>query len=127
MKKVILGIIIVILAIIGVGIWKGEDIVNAVFYDMDATMDLPDNLYDDESLTKVESTKEEEESDLYVANVRDYLSLREEPNGSSKVLEKLAPQTEMEILSRDTAPYVQVYVPSIDKEGYVHQDYISKK
>lgn len=127
MKKVILGILIVIIAIVGIGIWKGEDLVNAVFYDMDATMDLPDNLYDDESLTKAESTKEETESDLYVADVRDYLSLREEPNGNSKVLEKLAPQTEMEIISRDTAPYVQVYVPSLDKEGYVHQNYISKK
>lgn len=127
MKKIILGLLIVLIAIVGIGIVKGEDIMNAVFYDMDATMDLPKNLYDDASLTNGTVEKKEETSDVYVADVRDYLSLREEPSGNGKVIEKLAPQTEMEMISEDTAPYVQVYVPSLDKEGYVHQDYIAKK
>lgn len=127
MKKVLIGILVAVLLIGGIGVFKGEDIVNFIFYDMDATMDLPENLYDDVSLTNAEKIKDETETEIYVANVNDYLSLRAEPNSGGQVLEKLEPQTEMELISTETAPYVQVYVPSLDKEGYVHEDYIVKK
>lgn len=127
MKKVLIGLLVAVLVIGGIGVVKGEDIVNAIFYDMDATMDLPENLYDDASLTNAEKIKDETKTDLYVADVNDYLSLRAEPSANGEVLEKLPPQTEMELISTDTAPYVQVYVPSLDKEGYVHQNYIVKK
>ncbi len=51
MKKAIIGIITFLVLLIGVFIWQGETILEMFFYDMDATMDLPENLYDDESLT----------------------------------------------------------------------------
>lgn len=126
-KKVIIGFLIAIILIGVIGIWKGEALIDAIFYDMDATMDLPKNLYDDESLTKAEQKKEESDDGIYVADVNDYLSLRSEPNSRAEVLEKLPALTEMELISTDTAPYVLVYVPSLDMEGYVHEDYIMKK
>lgn len=127
MKKVLIGILIVILALIGIGIFKGEAIMDALFYDMDATMDLPENLYDDESLVNAQKRKDESKPEIYVANVNDYLSLRQEPNSRSKVLEKLPPLTQMEVISRDHAPYVQVYVLDLEIEGYVHENYIKLK
>lgn len=130
MKKVLLGFLLVFAVLIGVAIWKGEDIVNALFYDMDATMDLPANLYEDDSLPKVVNSKddsEEEDEDIYLADVKEYLSLRDAPNNDSDVIEQLMPLTEMELISEASYPFMLVYVPSIDKEGYVHRDYIVKK
>lgn len=127
MKKVLIGILAVMIVLAGIGVWKGEDIINAMFYDMDAVMDLPENLHDDESLTSAEKKKEQEEDEVYVADVSDYLSLRAEPNSRARVLEKLPPLTQLEIISSETAPYVKVYVPELDLEGYVHEDYIAKK
>lgn len=124
MKKVLIGILIAIVAIVGIGIFKGEAIMDALFYDMDATMDLPQNLYDDESLVNAHKNKEESKPEIYVADVNDYLSLRQEPSSRSKVLEKLPPLTQMEVLSREDAPYVRVYVPELELEGYVHENYI---
>ena len=124
MKKVLIGILIAIVAIVGIGFFKGEAIVDALFYDMDATMDLPQNLYDDESLVNAHKNKEESKPEIYVADVNDYLSLRQEPSSRSKVLEKLPPLTQMEVLSREDAPYVRVYVPELELEGYVHENYI---
>lgn len=124
MKKVLIGILIATVAIVGIGIFKGEAIMDALFYDMDATMDLPQNLYDDESLVNAHKNKEESKPEIYVADVNDYLSLRQEPSSRSKVLEKLPPLTQMEVLSREDAPYVRVYVPELELEGYVHENYI---
>ena len=75
MKKVLLGFLLVIAALIGIAVWKGEDIINAVFYDMDATMDLPANLYEDDSLPKVTRSEDdtEEDEDIYLADVEEYL------------------------------------------------------
>lgn len=127
MKKILIGILIVIVAVTGIGIFKGEAIMDALFYDMDATMDLPENLYDDESLKNAHKRKDESKTEIYVADVNDYLSLREGPNSRAKVLEKLPPLTQMEVISRDDAPYVQVYVLDLEIEGYVHEDYIKVK
>jgi hypothetical protein len=33
----------------------------------------------------------------------------------------------MELISEASYPFLLVYVPSIDKEGYVHRDYIAKQ
>lgn len=130
MKKVLLGFLLVFAVLVGVTIWKGDDIVNALFYDMDATMDLPANLYEDNSLPKVvnsEDDTEEEDADIYLADVKEYLSLRDAPNNDSDVIDQLAPLTEMELISEASYPFMLVYVPSIDKEGYVHRNYIVKK
>lgn len=129
MKKVLLGFLLVIAALIGTAVWKGEDIINAVFYDMDATMDLPANLYEDDSLPKVTRSKDdtEEDEDIYLADVEEYLSLRDAPNADSDVIAEIQPLTEMELISEASYPYLLVYVPSVDKEGYVHRDYIVKK
>lgn len=127
MKKVLIGILIVIVAVVGIGVFKGEAIMDALFYDMDATMDLPENLYEDQSLVSAKQLKGESKAEIYVADVNDYLSLREEPSSRAKVLEKLPPNTQMEVLSRDNAPYVQVYVTDLKIEGYVHEDYIKIK
>ena len=124
MKKVLIGILIATVAIVGNGIFKGEAIMDALFYDMDATMDLPQNLYDDESLVNAHKNNEESKPEIYVADVNDYLSLRQEPSSRSKVLEKHPPLTQMEVLSREDAPYVRVYVPELEVEGYVHENYI---
>lgn len=51
MKKVVIGVLTALALLVGVLIWQGEAIIDLLFYDMDATMDLPENLYDDESLT----------------------------------------------------------------------------
>ena len=129
MKKVLLGFLLVIAALIGIAVWKGEDIINAVFYDMDATMDLPANLYEDDSLPKVTRSEDdtEEDEDIYLADVEEYLSLRDAPNADSDVISEIQPLTEMELISEASYPYLLVYVPSVDKEGYVHRDYIVKK
>ena len=129
MKKVLLGFLLVIDALIGIAVWKGEDIINAVFYDMDATMDLPANLYEDDSLPKVTRSEDdtEEDEDIYLADVEEYLSLRDAPNADSDVIAEIQPLTEMELISEASYPYLLVYVPSVDKEGYVHRDYIVKK
>lgn len=129
MKKALLGFLLVIAALIGIAVWKGEDIINAVFYDMDATMDLPANLYEDDSLPKVTRSKDdtEEDEDIYLADVEEYLSLRDAPNADSDVIVEIQPLTEMELISEASYPYLLVYVPSVDKEGYVHRDYIVKK
>lgn len=129
MKKVLLGFLLVIAALIGIAVWKGEDIINAVFYDMDATMDLPANLYEDDSLPKVTRSEDdtEEDEDIYLADVEEYLSLRDAPNADSDVIAEIQPLTEMELISEASYPYLLVYVPSVDKEGYVHRDYIVKK
>lgn len=129
MKKALLGFLLVIAALIGIAVWKGEDIINALFYDMDATMDLPANLYEDDSLPKVTRSKDdtEEDEDIYLADVEEYLSLRDAPNADSDVIAEIQPLTEMELISEASYPYLLVYVPSVDKEGYVHRDYIVKK
>ena len=46
MKKALIWILAVILLVGGVIFWQGENIVDMIFYDMDATMDLPKNLYE---------------------------------------------------------------------------------
>ena len=56
MKKTIIGFLLVVGLLAGLVVWQGENILYWVFYDMDATMDLPENLYDDESLTNSESS-----------------------------------------------------------------------
>lgn len=128
MKKVLLTILLVFAVLAGILVWKGEDIVNALFYDMDATMDLPANLYENDDLpTAKTSVDDTEEEDIYIADVQEYLSLRDAPNADSDVVAQLDPLTEMEMISEASYPFVLVYVPSIDAEGYVHQDYIVKK
>lgn len=130
MKKVLLGFLLVFAVLTGIMIWKGEDIINGLFYDMDATMDIPENLYEDDSLPKVVKSKddsEEEDTELYIADVKEYLSLRDAPNQDSDIIEQLKPLTTMELISEASYPFVLVYVPSIQEEGYVHRDYIVKK
>lgn len=58
-KKVWIGILAAFILLVGVLIWKGDAVVNMIFYDMDATMDLPENLYDDENLTPSSSDNNE--------------------------------------------------------------------
>lgn len=58
-KKVWIGILTAFILLVGVLIWKGDAVVNMIFYDMDATMDLPENLYDDENLTPSSSDNNE--------------------------------------------------------------------
>lgn len=128
MKKVLLGFLLVFAVLTGIMIWKGEDIINGLFYDMDATMDIPANLYEDDSLPKVVDSRDDlEEEDIYIADVKEYLSLRDGPNNDSDIVEQLRPLTEMELISEASYPFMLVYVPSVDKEGYVHRDYIVKK
>lgn len=122
MKKAILGILAALLLIVGLVIWQGENILNFIFYDMNATMDLPENLYDDENLTNSGAS-----SALYIVDVNDYLSLREEPNSGAEVLAKLKPDTEVQLLGEADDPFVEVYVPGENLTGYVHGDYIRKK
>lgn len=122
MKKTIIGILAALLLIVGIVIWQGENILHLIFYDMNATMDLPENLYDDESLTNSGAS-----SDLYIVKVNDYLSLREEPSSGAEVLSKLKPDTEVQLLGDADDPFVEVYVPEEKLTGYVHEDYIRKK
>ena len=122
MKKAFIGIVAVFLLIGGLLVWKGEAILDMIFYDMDATMDLPENLYDDESLTNSGGS-----SDIYIVDVNDYLSLREEPKSGAEVLAKLKADTEVQLLGDADDPFVEVYVPGQDLTGYVHEDYIVKK
>ena len=122
MKKVLIGVLVALLLIGGLLVWKGEAILDMIFYDMNATMDLPENLYDDESLTNSGGS-----SDIYIVDVNDYLSLREEPKSGAKVLAKLKPDTEVQMLGDADDPFVEVYVPDQDLTGYVHEDYIVKK
>ena len=126
MKKGLIGFLVFVFILAGVCIWQGENIVNAIFYDMDATMDLPENLFDDDSLNSVAQNAQKKEN-IYLADVNDFLSLREEPKRGSRVLAEIKPQTEMELLDSTTSPYVKVYVPIMELEGYVHEDYIVKK
>ena len=79
---------------------------------------------DDEEET---SDDTEEDEDIYLADVEEYLSLRDAPNADSDVIAEIQPLTEMELISEASYPYLLVYVPSVDKEGYVHRDYIVKK
>ena len=122
MKKALIGILAALLLIGGLLVWKGEAILDMIFYDMDATMDLPENLYDDESLTNSGGS-----SDIYIVDVNDYLSLREEPKSGAKVLAKLKADTEVQLLGDADDPFVEVYVPNQELTGYVHEDYIVKK
>ena len=85
-------------------------------------MDLPENLYDDESLTGSVSS-----GPIYIVDVNDYLSLREEPRSGAEVLAKLKPDTEVQFLGDAQDPYVEVYVSEEDLTGYVHEDYIVEK
>jgi len=121
MKKTVIGVLAVLVLLGGVVLWQGENILNLIFYDMDATMDLPENLYDDESLTGSGN------SNIYIVEVNDYLSLREEPKSGSEVIAKLKPSTEVQLLSEADDPYVEVSVPEQDLTGYVHKDYIRAK
>ena len=50
MKKVVIGVLTAIVLLIGLFVWQGEAILDMIFYDMDATMDLTENLYDEEGL-----------------------------------------------------------------------------
>lgn len=128
MKKVLLGFLLVFAAFVGILVWKGEAIIDALFYNMDATMDLPANLYEDENLPEVVNSEDDtEEEDIYIADVKEYLSLRDAPNSDSDVILQIMPLTEMELISEASYPFLLVYVPSADKEGYVHRDYIVKK
>ena len=128
MKKVLLGFLLVFVAFVGILVWKGEAIIDALFYNMDATMDLPANLYEDENLPEVVNSEDDtEEEDIYIADVKEYLSLRDAPNNDSDVILQIMPLTEMELISEASYPFLLVYVPSADKEGYVQRDYIVKK
>lgn len=122
MKKTLIGVLAAIVLVVGLLIWQGENILNFIFYDMNATMDLPENLYDDESLTGSGGS-----SDLYIVDVNDYLSLRKEPKSGAEVLAKLKPDTKVQILDDAEDPYVEVYVPDEGITGYVHEDYIVKE
>ena len=54
MKKTIIGVLTALLLIGGLLVWQGENLIYLIFYDKNATMDLPENLYDDDSLIKSE-------------------------------------------------------------------------
>ena len=122
MKKAVIGVLAALLLVGGLLVWKGEAILDMIFYDMDATMDLPENLYDDESLTNSGGS-----SDIYIVDVNEYLSLREEPSSSSDVLAKLKPDTVVQKIGDGEGSFVEVYVPDQNLTGYVHEDYIVKK
>lgn len=122
MKKTVITILAMLVLIVGLCIWQGENMLDFIFYDMNATMDLPKNLYDDETLTGSGRG-----SAIYIVNVNEYLSLRVEPKSGSKVLARLKADTEVELISDADDPYVQVYVPSEELTGYVHEEYIVKK
>lgn len=123
MKKAVIGVLTAIVLIGGLLLWQGENILDLIFYDMDATMDLPENLYEDESLTGSGETS----SDIYIVDVNEYLSLRKEPNSKAEVLAKLKADTKVQLLDDSTAPFVEVYVPEEGISGYVHEDYIVKQ
>lgn len=124
MKKTLIGILTALVLIVSLLIWQGEAILDMIFYDMNATMDLPENLYDDESLT---GSGSKGSSNIYLVNVNDYLSLRKSPNSGAEVLAKLQPDTEVELIGDADDPYVEVYVPEKDLTGYVHEEYLVKK
>lgn len=124
MKKTLIGILTALVLIVSLLIWQGEAILDMIFYDMNATMDLPENLYDDESLT---GSGGKGSSNIYLVNVNDYLSLRKSPNSGAEVLAKLQPDTEVELIGDADDPYVEVYVPEKDLTGYVHEEYLVKK
>lgn len=122
MKKTGIGLLAVLVLLVGILVWQGDTILDLIFYDMNATMDLPENLYDDESLIGSGGS-----SNLYIVDVNDYLSLRKEPTSRATVLAKLKPDTEVELVGDADDPFVQVYVPDEDLTGYVHEDYLIKK
>lgn len=59
------------------------------------------------------------------ANVSDFLALRKSATSDSKELARLAPNTKMTIIGT-VGNWVKVYVPSIDKDGFVYNQYVSK-
>ena len=128
MKKGLLGFLIFFALLAVIIFWKGGDIVDAVFYDMDAEMDLPDNLYENYELPKAgDSPEEPEDTAYYLADVKESLELHDAPDKNSDVIARLSPLTEMELISEASYPYQLVYVPNLDMEGYVHGDFIVKK
>ena len=58
------------------------------------------------------------------ANVSDFLALRSKATSDSKELARLAPNTQMVIIGT-TGNWIKVYVPSLDRDGYVYSKYAS--
>lgn len=59
------------------------------------------------------------------ANVSDFLALRTGPSTDNEMIAKLAPNAQVTIIGQ-TGNWVKVYAPSVDRDGYVSANYLSK-
>ena len=75
--------------------------------------------------TKTEKLDKSHYGETRYANVSDFLALRSRATSSSKELARLAPNTKMTVIGT-TGNWIKVYVPSVDKDGYVYSKYASK-
>ena len=136
----ILGIIFVI----GIVIFLCKDpIVNTLFYDMDAKMDLPKDLKNDHQYVPSSSRKEDkkdetyeieeemgqkESEQVYTVEAKTGLLFRTSPEATGDVIMKLEYKTEVIVIDDSTAPFVEVkLVGNPDLRGYLNQEYIEKK
>ncbi len=141
--KKLLTILGIILAI-GIVIFLCKDpIVNIVFYDMDAEMDLPKDLKTDPKYAPSSSSKEdkkdatyeteeqigqEESEQVYTVEAKSGLSLRTSPEATGDTITKLEYKTEVIVIDDSTAPFVEVkLVNNPDLRGYLNEEYLEKK
>lgn len=143
--KRLLKILGIILAI-GIVIFLCKDpIVNTLFYDMDAEMDLPKDLKTDPKYapssgskkdkkdeiygTETEEEMEQEESEqVYTVEAKTGLSLRVFPEATGDTIMKLEYKTEVIVIDHSTAPFVEVkLVDNPNLRGYLNQEYLEKK
>lgn len=59
------------------------------------------------------------------ANVSDFLALRTGPSTDNEMIAKLAPNAQVTIIGQ-AGNWVKVYAPSVDRDGYVSANYLSK-
>lgn len=141
--KKLLTILGIILAI-GIVIFLCKDpIVNIIFYDMDAEMDLPKDLKSDPKYAPSSSSKkdksdkgneteeqmgQEEAEQVYTVEAKTGLSLRTSPEATGDTIMKLEYKTEVIVIDDSTAPFVEVkLVDNPDLRGYLNQDYLYLK
>lgn len=141
--KKLLTILGIILAI-GIVIFLCKDpIVNIIFYDMDAEMDLPKDLKSDPKYAPSSSSKkdksdkgndteeqmgQEEAEQVYTVEAKTGLSLRTSPEATGDTIMKLEYKTEVIVIDDSTAPVVEVkLVDNPDLRGYLNQDYLYLK
>ena len=97
-----------------------------------ASISLPKQVEDPETTeeSKTAATTEEKNTDTYVADVHQSLTLRSQPDSNSSEVASLPPMTHMQVLEFvDGTNFAQVEVSSGESKGltgYVNSEYITK-